>query len=887
MTISIIKNRTDGRDWACLSWAKLSAFVVALIFVLCMEAITPIHAQTSVVQHSQNGAASSDGIDMAQSLERLTDAASDMIPAFVQTVEAPLGLYFETIAYYLAWLIMIMYFLKLLRETNGDDPANLFWYFGRVAVCFALLAYCGDTNGDGIRGDLINRLGLIGNSIAYGNPSTDDGASFLGRTLHTQQIAFGNNYGNFVDNKFFVKVPDGKQLVRYPDDSQSGFQLLVPNFSSGQDVQQEIANNFNPSGWNMANLFQWLNLSRGILEFGDLFLLILQGFLVACIRLAAPFMIAVAIDRDYAKRISINFAWGVVIVTIIMPIISQIIRFFAYAAANLAMDARSSQPYFQYDPTTAKIIAMGSPEYMIIICALLMTICGLCMFASPYISYKIATGSIFEAVSGAVSGWMGAIIGTGISTVSSAAGAAINKQAEQTQADGAQAAGGVSAASTQNAANIGVAANASAEISRSRSQANAEVGGYGIQTGVANAKAGATQSRLEAENATTVGASDIEQNAKLGSAAVTAQGKLDDSIVDNAGITAPVIGAIDNVSRATGIGTGAVGAGWGRNTNGATAPPMHANTPAGQYGAARPDHVHGGIDVQGFKDGDTVGAAASGRVVFAGNTKGSGNTVIIDHGNGSGTAYRHLQNGSIDSLRAGQSVQQGQMIGKVGNTGTTSKGAHLHFEAGKLGASGRGGQPRIAGDPNQTNLRPINLSTATVGGGRTGAYVPPQGVQDLLAQTGGNSRGFTRAKRDAYVGVENAARDAQGTGDAARYRASGNVEAARTFTGAEVSINNQEFGLRTGVARRADSERQQITARQSQEQFKANQVTYEGQMGNPNAAAGTPERLGAVGIQHEAASQAARLHALSSIVTSVGSTVASQAQGALTTFNRY
>ncbi|MDR2569335.1 MAG: leucine-rich repeat protein, partial [Oscillospiraceae bacterium] len=61
-----------------------------------------------------------------------------------------------------------------------------------------------------------------------------------------------------------------------------------------------------------------------------------------------------------------------------------------------------------------------------------------------------------------------------------------------------------------------------------------------------------------------------------------------------------------------------------------------------------------------------------------------GNFVIIDHENGQFTKYAHLR-GNI-RVSNGQRVQQGAIIGFVGNTGN-SRGAHLHFEVG-IGRNG-------------------------------------------------------------------------------------------------------------------------------------------------------------------------------------------------------
>jgi murein DD-endopeptidase MepM/ murein hydrolase activator NlpD len=79
--------------------------------------------------------------------------------------------------------------------------------------------------------------------------------------------------------------------------------------------------------------------------------------------------------------------------------------------------------------------------------------------------------------------------------------------------------------------------------------------------------------------------------------------------------------------------------------------------------------------------GTPVQAVASGRVVSAGASGGSGNMVKIQHANGYETYYLHL---SRILVRLGATVQQGQRIGLVGMTGLAT-GPHLDFRVQRRG----------------------------------------------------------------------------------------------------------------------------------------------------------------------------------------------------------
>lgn len=93
-------------------------------------------------------------------------------------------------------------------------------------------------------------------------------------------------------------------------------------------------------------------------------------------------------------------------------------------------------------------------------------------------------------------------------------------------------------------------------------------------------------------------------------------------------------------------------------------------------------HGNNGIDFAPYSKTagvEPILAAASGNVIVArtgGWNGGYGNYIVISHPNGTQTLYAHAYNILVNQ---GEHVEQGQIIGFIGNTGK-STGTHLHFE---------------------------------------------------------------------------------------------------------------------------------------------------------------------------------------------------------------
>jgi murein DD-endopeptidase MepM/ murein hydrolase activator NlpD len=104
--------------------------------------------------------------------------------------------------------------------------------------------------------------------------------------------------------------------------------------------------------------------------------------------------------------------------------------------------------------------------------------------------------------------------------------------------------------------------------------------------------------------------------------------------------------------------------GWLTSTMGARVDPINGG-----------DDFHPGLDIAGEK-GQPVYATASGTVRSANFENGYGNLVVLDHGFGLETLYGHL---SAFTIKKGDKVQRGDLIGRVGSTGRAT-GPHLHYE---------------------------------------------------------------------------------------------------------------------------------------------------------------------------------------------------------------
>lgn len=115
------------------------------------------------------------------------------------------------------------------------------------------------------------------------------------------------------------------------------------------------------------------------------------------------------------------------------------------------------------------------------------------------------------------------------------------------------------------------------------------------------------------------------------------------------------------------------------------------------FGPRGPEGVHAGIDISAER-GSAIRAAETGTVVDVspnGERTGYGNTVIVQHGDGTLALYAHMNN-FAPGIVPGVLVERGQVIGYVGSTHLpqpeTNMAPHLHFEIHKNKHTTRSGR---------------------------------------------------------------------------------------------------------------------------------------------------------------------------------------------------
>src|SRR5262245_14643394 len=346
------------------------------LLILCLFLLVA----PAVPAQSPTPTPANENVANADALTSLVIAAGNLIPRVQEAVESPLVQGLENLAFWIAVVVMMFSFARLFRENDGATK-DLFWWCFRLAIVFTLF---------GAGRSIINTWGEIGYDIVN--------VTEFRKTLWDAEIEFNTNYEKFTEGMFLVNATSATEAIA----------ALTTDDVNLRNIANAAAN---PSAWSLPDIFIGVTIARAVLQFSQIFLALLGGLILIALRLFAPFAIALAVDRNLAQRISYPFAWSAAVFTMVTPLVSHILGFVVYQVGNLALTIiKPERRIFTLavdGSITGDPNVVGPATAACVVLIVLMLVGALLLLASPYISYKIAFGQIFEAVSATAAGWMG------------------------------------------------------------------------------------------------------------------------------------------------------------------------------------------------------------------------------------------------------------------------------------------------------------------------------------------------------------------------------------------------------------------------------------------------------------------------------------------------
>lgn len=349
-------------------------------------------------------------------IDNMMKTAKDwLFASILNTVVKPMLPYLTFFAWIIASFVLIISFLRKFSDERGYSVELLFRW-GIRTLCFMLVI--------GSAPYLLDVFTLVGKQIAKPVKSAN---YWLVRDFDEKMKAY-------VKANFSVEDPNAIIADTLPN-GQPGILGVINNKES---KVSDITADLNFLNWNMPRMFSLLVISQNIIKFGGILLALAGLFILIGLKLASPIMAALGFDDKFAAQTFYPFCWGVATFCLSYPIVKEIAMYIAYSIGLIALSIYNNEPLYTLDPATAKIISTGNydPGSSAAIVTFLFFIAALSYILSVVLAYKLLRGQIYESVNQVSMGWMLSAVGTALETYGLVAGAAINRQAENTQIQG-------------------------------------------------------------------------------------------------------------------------------------------------------------------------------------------------------------------------------------------------------------------------------------------------------------------------------------------------------------------------------------------------------------------------------------------------------------------
>ncbi|HRH40773.1 MAG TPA: hypothetical protein PKY82_03950 [Pyrinomonadaceae bacterium] len=351
-----------------------------------------------------------------QQIDNMMKTAKDwLFVSILNTLVRPLLPYLTFFAWIIASFVLIISFLRKFSDEHGYSVEQLFRWGVRTLVFMLVI---------GSAPYLLDVFTLIGKQIA----STV-------RSANVEMVKeFDRKMLVYVRANFSVDDPNAIIAERLPNGEPGILGVINNKESSVSDITADL----NFLNWNMPRMFTLLVISQNIIKFGGVLLALAGLFILIGLKLASPIMAALGFDDKFAAQTFYPFCWGVATFCLSYPIVKEVAMYIAYSIGIIALSIYNNEPLYTLDPNTAKIISSGSydPGSSAAIVIFLFFIAALSYILSVVLAYKLLRGQVYESVNQISMGWMLSAVGTALETYGLVAGAAINRQAENTQIQG-------------------------------------------------------------------------------------------------------------------------------------------------------------------------------------------------------------------------------------------------------------------------------------------------------------------------------------------------------------------------------------------------------------------------------------------------------------------
>lgn len=333
----------------------------------------------------------------------------------LDVIVKPLMPILTLLAWIIASFVLIVAFIRRFHDNRGLGPEQLVAWAVRSIIFMVIV---------GASPFIIDALTITGKFVA--RPV---------KAYNRQLVAeFDERMKQYVKANFAVEDPNELLAERLPNGEPGLVGIITDKESSVKDITGEL----NVLGWSLPRMFTVMVVGQNIIKFGGLFLAVAGLFILIGLKLAAPVLSAFGFDEKFAAQIFYPFCWGVATFALAFPIVKEVTLYVCYGLGLLALSIYNGETVFSLDPVTAQIITNSAydPASSALIVTILFFVSSLCFILVPWLSYRVLRGQVYEGVSQISMGWMLSSLGTALETYGLVAGAALHRQAENTQIQG-------------------------------------------------------------------------------------------------------------------------------------------------------------------------------------------------------------------------------------------------------------------------------------------------------------------------------------------------------------------------------------------------------------------------------------------------------------------